>query len=128
MLMKKYNTKFKLAIGIALTAAFLLIWINLAVGIIGDSDNPANLLYIGVIAVALIGSIVARFRPKGMKRALIVTACAQALVPIIVLSFGMQQEGEIPPLGTFILLHVFFVVMFIISAMLFRSSKMEGLD
>ena len=41
---------------LALAAAFLLIWINLAVGIIGDEGEPANLLYVGVLAVGIGGA------------------------------------------------------------------------
>ena len=35
-------------------AAFLLIWINLAVGIIGSEDNPANLMYGAVLLLGLV--------------------------------------------------------------------------
>ena len=31
--------------GIAVAAAFILVWMNLAVGVIGTEDNPLNLLY-----------------------------------------------------------------------------------
>jgi hypothetical protein len=44
-------------------AAFILIWMNLAVGIIGSEDNPANLMYGGVLAVAIVGAFMVRFRP-----------------------------------------------------------------
>lgn len=42
----------RIAVGIAVAAALLLVWINLAVGMIGDEANPANLLYVGVLASA----------------------------------------------------------------------------
>lgn len=35
----------------------LLIWINLAVGIIGSEDNPANLLYLVVLASFALGAV-----------------------------------------------------------------------
>lgn len=57
------------AVGVALAAAFLLVWMNLAVGIIGSEDNPANLMYGGVLAVGMIGAVIARFQPHGMARA-----------------------------------------------------------
>ena len=47
---------YRAAVGVALAAALLLVWMNLAVGIIGSEDNPANLMYIGVLAVLIIGS------------------------------------------------------------------------
>jgi hypothetical protein len=50
---------------------------NLAVGVIGTEDDPANLMYVGVLAVGIIGAIIARFRPHGMARTLFATALAQ---------------------------------------------------
>lgn len=50
--------------------ALLLIRINLAVGMIGSEDNPFTLKYGEVLIVGMIGTIVVRFRPAGMVRAL----------------------------------------------------------
>src|SRR5690606_34809420 len=63
-----HNT-YRAAVGVALATAFILVWVNGAVGVIGDEDNPANSMYAGVLAVALIGSVLARLRPWGMARA-----------------------------------------------------------
>lgn len=63
----------------ALVTAFLTIWVNLAVGMIGSEGNPYNLLFGGVLLIALIGGVVARFKAAGMARAMLVTAVAQAL-------------------------------------------------
>jgi hypothetical protein len=63
----------------ALVTAFFIIWVNAAVGMIGD-DNPYNLLFGGVLMVALIGSIIANFKAAGMGRAMLAAAAAQALV------------------------------------------------
>ena len=123
--MKTYNASYKSAVGLALAVAIVLIWLNLGVGIIGDSDDPANLMYVGVIGVGIVGAIVARLQPQGMARALFVAAFAQALVPVIALSAGMHLDGRTPPVGTFLILHGFFVAMLIGSALLFRHSKRE---
>ena len=69
---------------------------NLAVGA-RDFGQPANLMYIGVLAVGIIGAIIARFRPHGMVRALIATALAQALVAVIALIAGLGYPAS-PPL------------------------------
>ncbi len=86
---KAGNIAYRAAFGIALAAAFLLVWLTGAVGIIGTEDDNANLMYVGVLAVGIIGAIVARFRPHGMARALFATALAQALVAVIALIFGL---------------------------------------
>ncbi len=49
------NATYRVAVGVALAAAFILIWVNGAVGIIGDSSNDANMMYFGVLAIGIIG-------------------------------------------------------------------------
>ena len=89
------NSAYRAAVGVALAAAFILVWVNLAVGIIGSEDNPANVMYGGVLAVGIIGAIIARFQPHGMARALVATALAQALVAVIALIAGWGSTGRI---------------------------------
>lgn len=79
---------YRAASGIALVAGFLLVWMNLAVGIIGDEENPLNLMYGGVIVVGLLGALIARFRPAGMVRAMVAMAAAQIAVATIAQAAG----------------------------------------
>lgn len=60
---KSVTSSFKFAAGFALLTGFLLIWVNLAVGIIGSEDHPVNLWYFAVIAVGLIGAFLSRLQP-----------------------------------------------------------------
>jgi hypothetical protein len=115
------NTAYRAAVGVAVVAAFLLIWINLAVGIIGSEDNPANLMYGGVLTVGIIGALIARFRPDGMARALVATALAQALTAVIALTFGWGSDGENWP-RVIVVLNGFFAALWLGSAWLFRRS------
>lgn len=110
------NTAYRAAVGIALATAFVLVWMNLAVGIIGTEANPANLMYGGVLAVGLLGAIIARFQPHGMSRALLGTAIAQALVAMIALVAGW---------GYTLVLTGFFVALWLTSARLFRKAARE---
>jgi hypothetical protein len=121
---KAGNIAYRAAVGVALAAAFLLVWVNLAVGIIGDSGDPANSMYVGVLAVGIIGAIIARFRPHGMARALYATALAQALVAVIALIFGL---GSVSPPGVLgiLILNGFFAALFVGSALLFRYAGRE---
>lgn len=102
---------YRAAIGVAVATALVLIWMNLAVGLIGSEDNPANLMYGGVLAVGLVGAILARLRPRGMARALFATAFAQMLVGAIAMIAG---------LGFTWILNGFFVALWVGSALLFR--------
>jgi len=120
---KASNIAYRFAVGVALAAALLLVWINLAVGVIGTEDDLANLMYIGVLAVGIIGAIVARFQPHGMVRALFATALAQALVAVIVLIFGLGAPWS-PPVEI-LALNGFFVALFVGSALLFRHAGRE---
>lgn len=79
--------------GVALATGFVLVWANAAVGIIGSEDNPANRMYAGVIAVGVLGAVLARFRPRGMARALAATAAAQVLVALVALLAGWGFAG-----------------------------------
>lgn len=104
------------ALAIAVAAALLQVWINLAVGIIGSEDNPANWAYAGVLAVALVGASLSRLRPLGMAQAMAATATAQVLIFVIVLAVGVGFTGPIT---------VFFAALWLISASLFRRAASE---
>ena len=112
------------AIGIALVTACILVWLSLGVGIIGKDGDPANLMYFGVLAVGIIGALIARFRPLGMARALFAMALAQALVATIALigRLGLPWSGP----AEIVLLNAFFVAMFAGSAWLFRRAALHG--
>lgn len=84
------NYAYRVAAGFALAAAFLIIWANAAVGMIGDEDNPYNLLFLGVIGLALIGAVAARFRPAGMALAMLAAAVAQVAVAVFGLSADLR--------------------------------------
>ncbi len=79
------NTTYRVAVGVAVAAGLLLVWANLAVGLVGSEGNPANLLYGGVLAVAVMGAIAARFRPLGMSRAMFAAALTYLAVTVIAL-------------------------------------------
>lgn len=107
---------YRAGLGIAVAAALLQSWINLAVGIIGSEDNPANWIYVGVLAVAVAGALLARFRPLGMARAMVATAIAQALAFAVPLVAGLAFTGPIT---------VFFAALWLISAWLFRKAARD---
>jgi hypothetical protein len=117
------DTAYRAAAGVAIAAAFILVWMNLAVGIIGTEGNPANLMYGGVLAVGIIGAIVARFQPEGMARTLVATALAQALVAVIAVIAGMGYPAS-PPLEI-LGVNALFAVLWLMSAWLFRKAAHE---
>ena len=66
----------------AVFAAFLIVWANGAVGMIGNEDNPYNLLFGLPILIALLGSIAARFRARGMSLAMLGAAAVHVAVAL----------------------------------------------
>jgi hypothetical protein len=118
---KAGNIAYRAAVGVALAAALLLVWMNLAVGVIGEPDDLANVMYVGVLAVGVVGAGIARFRPNGMARALLATALAQALVAVIALIAGKHQL-PLSSVSEILGLNGLFVALFIGSAWLFRHA------
>lgn len=110
------NTAYRAAVGIAIVTALLTIVVNGAVGMLGSEDNPDNLLFGGVLAVALIGAVVARFRPRGMALAMGAAALAQAAMAVYALVGGYAE----------VVLHVgLFVIPWLLSAWLFRKAARQ---
>lgn len=56
------NWYFRIGATFAVLAGFMVVWANLAVGMIGNEDNPLNLWFGGVLFIAIAGSFASRFR------------------------------------------------------------------
>lgn len=115
------NAAFRLGVVMAVGTGLLLIWVNLAVGLIGDEDNPANLMYSTVILIGLVGGTASGFKPRGMAYALYATALAQMAVPFIALTIWQPPFDD----GVFkvIVLNTNFAILFIGSAILFHRAS-----
>lgn len=118
--MNPTRTTYRIALALALAAALFLLWLSLGIGIIGADGDPANLMYMGVLAVGVLGALIARGRPRGMARALLAMALAQASVAVIALVAGWGLPYS-PPLEL-VALNGFFVALFGGSAWLFRRA------
>lgn len=98
------------AAGVAILAAFLTIWVNLAVGMIGNEDNGYNLVFAGVLGIALLGAALAGFRREGAAWAMAAAGAAQLLAA----AFGFPAD----PRGA--IFSAFFALPWLLSAALFR--------
>jgi hypothetical protein len=108
---------FRWAVRCALGAGLLLVWLTGAVGIIGSEAEAINLLFYGVLAVGAAGTVISRFRPMGMARAMAATAMAQAAVAVgaIVAGAGTPASGA----AEILLINGLFVTLWMASSMLF---------
>ena len=106
------NWSYRAGAALGLAAGFLLIWANGAVGYIGSEDNPYNLVFFIVIAIAFAGALVAGFKASGMAWTMLAAGIAHALA-----GFGGAAEDPrtIP-------ITIVFVGMWLGSARLFRQA------
>jgi hypothetical protein len=88
------NGAYRAAVGVALAGAFILVWTNLAVGILGSEENPASLMYTGCSPSASSEPLPGACWPIGMARALLATTVAQLLVAVIALIAGSGFTGS----------------------------------
>jgi len=109
---KSGSVAYRLGAALAVIVAFLTVWANAAVGMIGSEDNPYNLVFGAVLLVALIGAILARFEAGGMTRMMVLTAIVQAAAGAVGLSTDVR--GAIFSMA--------FAVLWLLAAALFRSA------
>jgi hypothetical protein len=119
------NLAYRFAATVGVGAAFLLVWVNLAVGFLGGEDNFANLMFLGVILVAAVGTLAVRARAGPMTHVLMATAAAQLLAGIIGYAAGWASPGgqavyEVM-MGT-----ALFTGLWLISAYLFARAARAG--
>ena len=117
------NNTYRFSFGLAFLAAMFLLWVNLAVGIIGEPENTANLMYVGVLAVGVVGAFIARFRAHGMSRTLFAMAIVQALVGVITVLADLG--APVTPVLSLLILNGIFIVFWDGSAWLFRKAARE---
>lgn len=118
---KTEDAAYRAGAGVALVTAFLLLLANGAVGIIGSEDDAVNLLYHGVLTIAFVGTLAARFRARGLAYAMAATALAQAAVAVGALVAGLAAvaKGGVVEVVT---VNGFFVALWAGSAALFREA------
>ena len=122
--MQTGNTSYNAAVALAVATVRILSWGIGAGGILGADGDPADLMYIGVLAVGITGAIIVRFLPLGMARAMIVMALAQALVTVIALIIG-KQDAPYMSVFEIVSLNSFLVSLFLGSARLLQKAARE---
>lgn len=118
------NRAYRAGAALALLGAFLTIWANVAVGIVGSENNPPNMLFFAALLVGIVMACVGRFRARAMSIAALATAASLG----IAFAFAMTQPTDEPfvshireALGTGV-----FAALFLASSALFRKAAREG--
>jgi hypothetical protein len=116
---KTATTYYRLASALAIATVLFLVLAIGALGILGEGGRPDR-VYAGVLAVAILGTLIARLRAPGMARALLATAVTQVLVTVVALLAGLPPEGAsvVDILG----INAMYAALFALSAWLFRRA------
>ncbi len=112
---------YKAGIGLALVAGFALGWSNMVQ--VADSGHPENLVYYSVLAVGVVGALLARLQARGLARTLFVMAATLALIAAILPSGAPPDMARRMAVG-----HGVYVVLFIASGLMFRHASLAGLE
>lgn len=107
------NTAYRAGFGLAALAGFMTVWVNLAVGMLGE--GPINLMFGGVLLVAALGAVLAKFRAAGMVNAMVAAAVAQLACTGVGLAIGGFEALELT-------LTALFAVPWLASALLFSMA------
>lgn len=104
----------------AVGSTLFMTWVNMAVGLVGRENHIANAMYLGVLAIGILGSLAAGFQPRGMARTFCAMAVAQLVVPAIALYAGGVEP--VIPVARVFGANAFFAFLFAATALLFRSA------
>jgi hypothetical protein len=113
---------YRIGAAVALAAAFVEVWMNLAVGIVGNEDNPVNLGFYLVVVTAGACAFTARLSADGMARAMLAVAAMQALLAMVVATAPSTARDDPKGAMGVLALSAGFVVLWLVSAALFHKS------
>ena len=117
---------YRIGAGVAVAVSFVQLGMNLAVGIVGEADNPVNQGFYGVVVAAAACAFTARLRPDGMARAMLAVAGVQALLALAVGT--APSTARIDPMGAagVLMLSGVFIAGWLVSAALFHKSARQA--
>jgi hypothetical protein len=110
---------YKAGVGVALVGGFVLGWSNMVH--VADSENPANLIYFGVLVIGLVGAGLARLKARGLARTLFAMAATLAVISLLLPSGAPPDMAVRMAIG-----HGVLVVLFTASGLLFRRASLAG--
>jgi len=109
---------YKAGVLVALVAGFALGWSNMVH--VADSGHPENLAYYSVLAVGIVGALLARLRAQGLALTLFAMAGTLAVIALLLPSGAPPDMARRMAIG-----HAVFVALFLASGLLFRRASLR---
>jgi hypothetical protein len=82
------GSSYRAGAAVAVATAFVMLWAQGAVGLVGEPEHPANLMFAGLLALGAAGALATRGRAAGMARTMLAMALAQALAALAAMLAG----------------------------------------
>jgi hypothetical protein len=112
---------YRAAAALAIGGAFVIVWANAAVGVVGEPSDPANLMYVVVLAGGAAGASATRCRARGMSRVLAAMALTLMPVTAVALATGKQHDPH-GPVAQIVGVNLLLALLFAGSAWLFARA------
>lgn len=113
----RQTVSYRAAAAIALVGSVAMIWANLAVGIVGNETNPANLMFAAIPALGLAVALLGGFGAANLAWALGAMALAQLVAASVGVAAFDAPWREIVPFT------LIFAILWVAAAALFRRAR-----
>jgi len=87
------SPSYRAAWGVAILAAFLMVWADLAVGFIGDAHNGANWVLVAIPVIWALGTLASWCRARGMAVTMAAIAVTQVAIGLLAQAAGYRIIG-----------------------------------
>lgn len=104
---------YRLAAFMTVIGGFLMVWANLAVGIIGNEEDPRNLMFYGLLLIGVVGALITRFEAQGLTWTLRLMAAVQLVIFVV----AAALDWTLLPVFT-----IFYFSLWLIAGELFNKS------
>ncbi len=108
---------YRLGFALTLFGMFVLVFANLAVGIVGSEDNPANLAFFAIPLVGIVGALWSRLSSPGLSRTLYVMAALQVAASLL---------APVDGITFMVLVTVVFTALWLAAAQAFRIAGSDS--
>jgi hypothetical protein len=119
------KTDYRAGAILAVATGLLLSWMNAAAGSAGTEDNPVNLSFFALMAMAGVAAWSSEGRARGLARALFGTAAFQMVLGAIVAT-GPVAKGEPAGWSGLLALNCFYALLWGTAGVLFARAARAG--